>query len=251
MTDVVLLPPQDVFATFEAVSEPVTTTILDPWYNKGIGGVVENYIPWLSAVTNRAAEISQHVFVWGFPEVIYPLAAHAPAEFELCAWLTWYYKNCPFVIRGWRSSQMTCLHFAIKGATQYPEPFLNEAQLARKRARKLRYMPGPCNVIEVPFNIGFVGRKEQTGHPAQKPIATFVPLIEMTTVPGDVVLDPMCGSGTTGIACRELGRLAILSDSSPEYWEIADHRIRTYEGSESTSEDNSESRTLFSSGVAV
>jgi site-specific DNA-methyltransferase (adenine-specific) len=252
MTDVVLLPPQDVFATLDSVAHPVTTTILDPWYNKGFGGVVENYIEWLSSVTSRAAEISQHVFVWGFPEVIFPLAAHIPANFELCAWLTWYYKNCPSVIRGWRSSQMTCLHFARRGSVLYPEHFLNEAQLARKREGKLRYMPGPCNVIEVPLNIGFVGRKEQTGHPAQKPIATFVPLIEMTTVEGDLVLDPMCGSGTTGIACRKLGRRAILSDSSREYWDIAERRLRADSQAELLSdESSSESRTLFSSEVAV
>jgi DNA modification methylase len=41
------------------------------------------------------------------------------------------------------------------------------------------------------------------------------PLIEYYTNPGDVVLDPFCGSGMTGVAATELGRKALLSDLSP------------------------------------
>lgn len=40
-------------------------------------------------------------------------------------------------------------------------------------------------------------------------------LIEYYTRPGDVVLDPFCGSGMTGIACADNGRIALLSDLSP------------------------------------
>src|SRR4030065_293461 len=105
-----------------------------------------------------------------------------PPGFDLKAWLTWYYPNCPSVIQGWRSAQNTCLHFGKTGARIYPEHFLNEAQLDRKKAGTLRYMPGPPSVFNVPLNIGFVGRAEQTGHPSQKPIKTIEPLILMTTV---------------------------------------------------------------------
>ena len=35
---ITILPPQDVFETLAQVREPVMTTILDPWYNKGVGG---------------------------------------------------------------------------------------------------------------------------------------------------------------------------------------------------------------------
>ena len=56
--------------TIASVKEPVTTTILDPWYNRGVGGVREDYIPWLQQVIGASFEISQHVFVWGFPEIV-------------------------------------------------------------------------------------------------------------------------------------------------------------------------------------
>lgn len=231
-TGVVLLPRNDALDAIRLVSDDVQTTILDPWYNKGVGGKRDDYIPWLVTVIEASFGKSQHVFVWGFPEIVYKVLDHLPKGTELVAWLTWYYKNCPSVIRGWRSAQYTCLHLARLGAPLYPERFLNEAQTERMKQGKLRYMPGPpsvieapLTVIEAPLNIGFVGRKEQTGHPAQKPMTVFEPLVLMTTKPGDTVLDPMCGSGTTGEVCRKLGRRAILCDCSEEYLAITEKRL--------------------------
>lgn len=76
-------------------------------------------------------------------------------------------------------------------------------------------MPGPTSVIEVPLLIGFVGRKEQIGRPsetAQKPLKVIEPFVLMSTKKDDIVLDPMCGTGTTGDVCLNLGRRAILCD---------------------------------------
>lgn len=221
-----VLPPADVIDTLTSVTEKVATTILDPWYNKGIGGSRDDYGQWLNRVVAKAAKISDHVFVWGFPEIVYRTLDSLPRSFELVAWLTWYYKNCPSVIRGWRSAQLACLHLGREGARMYPEHFLNEAQKEKKRQGKLRYMPGPPSVIEVPLNIGFVGRDEQTGHPAQKPVKTIEPLVLMTTQKGDLVLDPMCGAGTTGIVCQQLGRRCILCDASQQWVEVTKRRLR-------------------------
>jgi site-specific DNA-methyltransferase (adenine-specific) len=79
--------------------------------------------------------------------------------------------------------------------------------------------------MEVPLNIGFVGKKEQTGHPAQKPIKVIEPLILMTTQENDLVLDPMCGSGTTGVVCEQLNRRAILCDMSSQWIEVTKKRL--------------------------
>jgi len=43
-------------------------------------------------------------------------------------------------------------------------------------------------------------------HPTQKPVSIFNPIIEAFTKPGDTVLDPFCGSGSTLVAARNLGR---------------------------------------------
>lgn len=86
-------------------------------------------------------------------------------------------------------------------------------------------MPGPPSVIEAALNIGFIGKKEQTGHPSQKPISVYEPLLRMTTIPGDSVLDLMAGSGTTGALCSPLGITAILCDESEEYIKLMEKRL--------------------------
>jgi site-specific DNA-methyltransferase (adenine-specific) len=220
-----LYPPADAVETLKAMPSPVTVVMLDPWYNKGVGGVRKDYDSWLAGLVELAAKIADHVFVWGFPEIVWRVLNNLPPNLSLIAWLTWYYKNCPSVIRGWRSAQYACLHLAKDSAKLYPEHFLNEAQLKKQREGKLRYMPGPPSVIDVPLNIGFVGKGEQTAHPAQKPEKVFEPLILMTTKPGDTVVDPMCGAGTTGAVCARLGRKAILCDVSEEFTRITEKRL--------------------------
>lgn len=225
---VLILPPADVMDTLRRVQAPITTTILDPWYNKGVGGLRDDYIEWLASVLAATAEISDHIFLWGFPDIVHKVLRHLPEGYELIAWLTWYYKNCPSVIRGWRSSQIACLHIAKPSAQLYPEHFLNESQLEKQRQRKFRFMPGPPTVIEAPLLVGFVGRAEQTGHAAQKPMKVIEPLVLMTTKEGDIVLDPMCGSGTTGVVCRRLKRRAILCDRSEESISTTEERLKLH-----------------------
>ena len=222
-----ILSSSDVLDTLSSIpANIVTTTILDPWYNKGVGGYREDYHDWLEGVIAAAAKISKHIFVWGFPEIVAHQVTRVPTGFKLMAWLTWHYKNCPSVIRGWRPAQNTCLHITAEGAKVYPENFLNPAQLERFESGKMRFIPGPPTVLEAPLNIGFVGKDEQTGHPAQKPVSVIEPLISMTTGKGDVVLDPMCGSGTTGEACMNLGRNGILCDESEEWLDVSRKRIK-------------------------
>jgi site-specific DNA-methyltransferase (adenine-specific) len=223
-----VLPPADVLETLASIKGTVTTTILDPWYNKGVGGYRDDYHQWLKRVIDETARISQHIFVWGFSEIVHQVLNYLPDGVSLVAWLTWYYKNCPSVIRGWRSAQLTCLHLSHEGAKLYPEHFLNEKQLEKKEQGKLRYLPGPPSVIETSLLVGFVGKKEQTGHPAQKPIAAIEPLVKMTTQEGDVVLDPMCGSGTTAVVCAKLNRRAIVCDESEEWSRVTSKRIQEY-----------------------
>jgi len=80
-------------------------------------------------------------------------------------------------------------------------------------------------VIENPLNIGFVGKREQMGHPCQKPEAVFDKLILMTTQRGDLVFDPMAGAGTTAACAKRLGRRAIVCDSNEEYVGMMERRM--------------------------
>jgi site-specific DNA-methyltransferase (adenine-specific) len=62
-------------------------------------------------------------------------------------------------------------------------------------------------------------------HPTQKPVSLLRELVRDFTNPGDVVLDPFAGSGTTGQACLEEGRRFIGIELDAAYFEIASQRL--------------------------
>lgn len=67
---------------------------------------------------------------------------------------------------------------------------------------------------------------ERTGYDSQKPERLLSRVIEVFTDPGDTVLDPMCGSGTTGVAATKLNRRCILMDENPQAISIAKKRLK-------------------------
>lgn len=65
----------------------------------------------------------------------------------------------------------------------------------------------------------------RTGHPTQKPMALMERLVSLFTDPGDLILDPFAGSGTTGVACRRLGRRFLGWERDPKFHAAAMKRI--------------------------
>lgn len=66
---------------------------------------------------------------------------------------------------------------------------------------------------------------EERVYPTAKPVRLLERIIEMSTDEGDLVLDPMAGSGTTGVACKNLGRQCILMDQNPQAITIMQERL--------------------------
>lgn len=66
---------------------------------------------------------------------------------------------------------------------------------------------------------------ENTGHPAQKPLDMIKDIVDWCSNKNDIILDPYCGSGTTLLACRELGRKYIGIDTSDKYCTISENRL--------------------------
>lgn len=64
-------------------------------------------------------------------------------------------------------------------------------------------------------------------HPTQKPIALLERLIEIFTDLGDVVIDPVAGSGTTLLAAKNLNRKAYGFEISKEFYKLANEKILT------------------------
>ena len=66
---------------------------------------------------------------------------------------------------------------------------------------------------------------EERYHPTQKSIQIIKYILNDFSGKNQTILDPFMGSGTTGVACKELGRNFIGIEISPEYFKIAERRI--------------------------
>lgn len=67
--------------------------------------------------------------------------------------------------------------------------------------------------------------REAREHTTPKPLPLMLELVELFTDPGDVVLDPFAGSGTTGVACLRLGRRFIGVERDAKYAAVARERL--------------------------
>ncbi len=75
------------------------------------------------------------------------------------------------------------------------------------------------NVIVGPI----CGGNERKNHPTQKPLYILEKLIHVSSMAGNVILDPFAGSGSTGFAANRLGRHAILVEPDPLYSGLIQH----------------------------
>jgi site-specific DNA-methyltransferase (adenine-specific) len=92
------------------------------------------------------------------------------------------------------------------------------------------------NLLRVPSLKGT--SKEKRGLPSKKPVELVTKLVACASDPGDLVLDPFAGSGTTSVVAQTLGRAWLGIEINPDYVDLAQKRL-------------SESADLFnSSGTA-
>jgi site-specific DNA-methyltransferase (adenine-specific) len=99
---------------------------------------------------------------------------------------------------------------------------------------------------------GNMADKEKRYHPTQKPVPLFVWCLLNYSKPGDLIIDPYCGSGTTALACHKTGRRFICIDKEPEYIRIAQERYQALVAQQDLfpCQDNV-SETLYNNGMEL
>ncbi|MBF8266692.1 MAG: hypothetical protein HW388_200, partial [Dehalococcoidia bacterium] len=112
--------------------------------------------------------------------------------------LTYEYKG---VTRVWRWTQERMLQEEAQGHIVVPKG-------GKGIPRYKRYLDEQegVPVDDVWYDIEFASGQERLGYDTQKPLALLRRIIEASSNPGDVVLDPFCGCGTAVVAAEELGR---------------------------------------------
>ena len=108
-----------------------------------------------------------------------------------------------------------------KIGTTIVDNLLKEGVGAFNEEAFLRYESSPDNILTSGFMSGETGY-----HPTQKPIKLMQALIELTTQEGHIVVDPFCGSGSTLIAAKSLGRRYVGFEANKEYALIAEDRLK-------------------------
>jgi site-specific DNA-methyltransferase (adenine-specific) len=233
--------------------ESVDLIFADPPYNikKAEWDTFESqqeYIEWSLLWIEQAARIlkpSGTLYICGFSEILADLKFPASRFFAGCRWLVWHYKNKANLGSDWGRSHESILHFR-KSSTftfntddiripygrhtlKYPEhPQAITSQYGNGKNGNRGWHPHPRgakprDVIEIPTTCN--GMNEKTPHPTQKPEELVRKFILASSNPGDVVVDPFLGSGTTAVAAEQLKRKWRGCDISPEYCRWAAQRI--------------------------
>lgn len=226
----------------EPASSPIRMIFADPPYNLSNGGftchagraVSVDKGPWdksngleadydfhrrwlekCQAVLHRDGTL----WVTGSYHVIHLVAfAAASLGYKTLNEIAWFKPNASpnLSCRYFTASHETVLWLAPSTKSKHTFHYdLMRAQNGGKQMRSLWTIPTPGP-----------SEKRHGKHPTQKPVALLRRIIDAATSPGELVLDPFCGSATTGVACMELARKFIGIDSCEEYLSLAAKRLQ-------------------------
>ena len=162
------------------------------------GGVFVNEIIWrygLGAARARGRLLTKHDVIFWYaasPEYVFNLIRQAPTAAMLN-------KYRHFDAHGQRFMRSYGKVYTLKGGKPLDD------------------------VWEIPAIAPTSG--ERTGYPTQKPLALLERIVALASDPGDLVIDPFCGSGTTLLAAQRLGRRWLGIDAGAGAVEVARGRL--------------------------
>ena len=106
-----------------------------------------------------------------------------------------------------------------KSGTHVENWMAHQTGLIDPTARLDGFAPSSVMTVEKPQ------RRTYNGHLTVKPLRLVEHLVRLFSAPGQVVLDPFLGSGTTAVAAANEGRFCVGIENNPDYIEIANRRI--------------------------
>ncbi len=239
-------------------SESVDLIFADPPYNirKAEWDSFESqneYVNWSMRWIEQASRVLKKtgtLYLCGFSEILADLKLPASRHFQGCRWMVWHYKNKANLGNDWGRSHESILHFRKSKqftfnlddvripygnhTLKYPEhPQAESSQYGKSRANKNQlWQPHPKgakprDVLEIPTTCNSM--HEKTAHPTQKPEELVRKFVLASSNPGDLVIDPFLGSGTTAVVAQQLKRRWEGCDITMEYCQWAAKRVELVE----------------------
>jgi site-specific DNA-methyltransferase (adenine-specific) len=207
---------------------------------------LEAYVAWCDRwLAEIARVLAPHgsAYVCGFSEILADVKATSAKRFASCRWLIWYYRNKANLGRDWGRSHESILHLRGEATrvdidavrvpynghtTKYPARVQAVSSQYGRGVRRDRWEPHPLgakprDVIEIPVICN--GMAEKTPHATQKPEALIERLVLASSAPGQLVVDPFVGSGTTAVVAARLGRRWLAGDADARYVGLARERL--------------------------
>lgn len=228
----------------------VDLVFADPPYGIGKGewdrfGSLEGYVAWSRhwiAAAHAALSPRGTLYVMGFSEILAHVLAAVSGEWAGARWLVWHYRNKANLRDDWGRSHESAIHLRkSKDFTFNVDPVRipynghTTKYPARRQAATSQYGSGgrewaphplgakPRDVIEVPVLAN--GTPEKTEHPTQKPLELVRRFVLASSNPGDLVVDPFAGSGTTAVVAEALGRRWTACETNAGFYRIAKARL--------------------------
>ncbi|MCS6894706.1 MAG: site-specific DNA-methyltransferase [Bacteroidia bacterium] len=223
-------------------SESVDLAFADPPYNlhkpydsyeddKG----VEEYLRWCKAWLKeyiRVLKPTGSLFLLNLPRWAMHHATFLNRYLHLQNWIVWESLAEP---RG----KVMPAHYALLFYTKSPSGFTWHYENLKMidarsyclrpscvKSRKFRGEDAKEPLTDIWWDIHRIRHKrDRDHHPCQLPENLLRRIIELTTQPGDVVLDGMAGTGTTAIVAAQLGRRYVAIDIDPEYVSITREKL--------------------------
>jgi site-specific DNA-methyltransferase (adenine-specific) len=221
-------------------SNSINMVFIDPPYNLGKTYVsyederkdyVEWSLKWLKECF-RILKPNGSLFLLNIPKWAHEIAAELIPRYYLIRWIVW---DEPAEPRG----KLIPAHYSLlwfaktRNIKTYPLDLSQDSMnyclrincIKIRRALKINDKVMPRDVRWDIHRVKHKGKRFKY-HPVQLPEKLLEFVIKLTTEKGDVVLDPMCGTGTTLAVAKKLGREYIGIDIDPVYVEITNKRLK-------------------------
>jgi len=208
------------------------------------GQLDERYLGWCNAWLSGMADTLKpggSLFVLNLPKWALHHATFLSARLEFRHWIVWDALSDP---RG----KIMPAHYALLWFTKPGERSVFNYSSVGSRALKDFVLPpdapkyclrAKCvrdrkalgndekvELTDVWWDVHRIKHKrDRDAHPCQLPEKLMERIIKLATRPGDVVFDPFCGAGTTGIAAAKLGRKFVMTEVDPRYVEITNAKL--------------------------
>jgi site-specific DNA-methyltransferase (adenine-specific) len=203
--------------------------------SRGIASDTAFQARWLEAV-RRVLKPSGTIWVSGTQHVIFSIGyAMQELGFHLLNTVTWYKPNASpnLACRFFTHSTEILLWASPSRSRPLAHRFNYRAMKAVNGGKQMRDLweiserpePGGEQVI---WSVPTPGPREKVHgrHPTQKPLGLLERVVAASAAPGDLVLDPFSGSGTTGVAAVQAGCRFLGMERDPAYVDLAARRLR-------------------------